>query len=149
MTFGSEIQRLRKQKGLKQYELAEKLGFKSAYLCDIENGRRKPQSNKFIENVCEVLELTDKERKHLYELSYNLPENITNKKQELLSQIANMELRDQLEAKEQMIKNLKEKLEIAMQTLEYLSFDAKRDDDGLEFIKVAHTALKRIKELNK
>ena len=109
MTFGSEIQRLRKQKGLKQYELAEKLGFKSAYLCDIENGRRKPQSNKFIENVCEVLELTDKERKHLYELSYNLPENITNKKQELLSQIANMELRDQLEAKRVKIKYLEEK----------------------------------------
>lgn len=109
MTFGSEIQRLRKQKGLKQYELAEKLGFKSAYLCDIENGRRKPQSNKFIENVCEVLELTDKERKHLYELSYNLPENITNKKQELLSQIANMELRDQLEAERVKIKYLEEK----------------------------------------
>lgn len=110
MTFGGEIKRLRKQKGLKQYELADKLGFKSAYLCDIENGRRKPQSNRFIENVSEVLELTDKERKHLYELSYNLPENITNKKQELLSQIANMELRDQLEAKEQMIKNLQKKL---------------------------------------
>ena len=114
MTFGSEIQRLRKKKGLKQYELAEKLGFKSAYLCDIENGRRKPQSNKFIENVCEVLKLTDKERKHLYELSYNLPENITNKKRELLSQIANMELRDQLEAKEQMIKNLTKKLNRAV-----------------------------------
>lgn len=120
MTFGSEIQRLRKQKGLKQYELAEKLGFKSAYLCDIENGRRKPQSNKFIENVCEVLKLTDKERKHLYELSYNLPENITNKKQELLSQVSNMELRDQLEAKEQMIKNLKEKLEIAIGDLNWI-----------------------------
>ena len=36
---------------------------------------------------------------------------------ELLSQIANMELRDQLEAKEQMIKNLKEKLEIALSIL--------------------------------
>lgn len=107
MTFGSEIQRLRKQKGLKQYELAEKLGFKSAYLCDIENGRRKPQSNKFIENVCEVLELTDKERKNLYELSYNLPENITNKKQEILAQVANMELRDQLEAKDEIIKKMK------------------------------------------
>ena len=110
MTFGGEIQRLRKKKGLKQYELAEKLGFKSAYLCHIENGKRKPQSNKFIENVCEALELTDKERKHLYELSYNLPKNITNKKQEFLSQIANMELRDQLEAKEQMIKDGKESI---------------------------------------
>lgn len=122
MTFGSEIQRLRKQKGLKQYELAEKLGFKSAYLCDIENGRRKPQSNKFIENVCEVLKLTDKERKHLYELSYNLPENITNKKQELLSQVANMELRDQLEIKEQMINNLKADLkraEVYLTNVEY------------------------------
>ena len=36
---------------------------------------------------------------------------------ELLEQIANMELRDQLEAKEQMIKELKEKLEIAIQFL--------------------------------
>lgn len=36
---------------------------------------------------------------------------------ELLSQIANMELRDQLEAKEQMIKELKEKLEIAINAL--------------------------------
>lgn len=122
MTFGKEIKNLREKKGLKQYELAEKLGFKAAYLCDIENGRRKPQSNKFIENVCEVLELTDKERKHLYELSYNLPENITNKKQELLSQIATMDLRDQIEAKEQMIKNLKADLkraEVYLMSVEY------------------------------
>lgn len=38
-------------------------------------------------------------------------------KQELLSQIANMELRDQLEAKEQMIKNLKEQQQIALSAL--------------------------------
>lgn len=36
---------------------------------------------------------------------------------ELLSQIANMELRDQLEAKEQMIKNLKEQQQIALSAL--------------------------------
>lgn len=142
MTFGSEIQRLRKQKGLKQYELAEKLGFKQAYLCDIENGRRKPQSNKFIENVCEALDLTDKERKHLYELSYNLPENITNKKQELLSQIANIELRDQLEAKEQMVKKYKKQLEIAIKCLKDYKYGTK--DKWF-----AETALEQLKELEK
>lgn len=36
-----------------------------------------------------------------------------------LSQIANMELRDQLEAKEQMIKNLKEQLEVTKRTIAY------------------------------
>lgn len=117
MTFGKEIKNLREKKGLKQYELAERLGIKPAYVCDIENGRRKPHSNTFIENVCQALDLTIGERLKLYSLSYNLPENITNKKQELLSQIANMELRDQLEAKEQMIKNLKEQQQIALSAL--------------------------------
>jgi len=37
---------------------------------------------------------------------------------ELLSQVAIMELRDQLEAKEQMIKNLKEKIKIYEKPLE-------------------------------
>lgn len=133
MTFGKEIKNLREQKGLKQYELAEKLGFKAAYLCDIENGRRKPQSNKFIENVCEVLELTDKERKHLYELSYNLPENITDKKQELLSQIANMELQDQIEAKEQMIKKLKEQLDSCEDDIEEISLENDKLREMLSF----------------
>lgn len=119
MTFGSEIQRLRKQKGLKQYELAERLGIKPAYVCDIENGRRKPHSNTFIENVCQALDLTIGERLKLYSLSYNLPRPLSNSKQELLSQIATMELRDQLEAKEQMIKELKEQLEVTKRTIAY------------------------------
>lgn len=41
---------------------------------------------------------------------------MTNKE---LSQIANMELRDQLEAKEQMINNLKEQLEVTKRTIAY------------------------------
>jgi hypothetical protein len=36
---------------------------------------------------------------------------------ELLKEVATMELRDQLEAKEQMIKNLKSQLEIALSAL--------------------------------
>ena len=46
---------------------------------------------------------------------------------ELLSQIANMELRDQLEAKEQMIKNLKEYLGYANSILKANVFIAKSD----------------------
>lgn len=47
-------------------------------------------------------------------------------KQELLSQIANMELRDQLEIKEQMIKKLKVQLEIAIKFMKFVErYDCK------------------------
>ena len=114
MTFGKEIKTLREKKGLKQYELAERWGIKPAYVCDIENGRRKPHSNTFIENVCQALDLNIGERLKLYSLSYGLPKPLSNPKQELLEQVATMELRDQLEAKEQMIKNLKEAISLAL-----------------------------------
>ncbi len=40
--LGKKIQRLRKQKGLSQEELAEKLGFSRVYMGYIEQGRETP-----------------------------------------------------------------------------------------------------------
>lgn len=40
--LGKKIQKLRKQKGLSQEELAEKLGFSRVYMGYIEQGRETP-----------------------------------------------------------------------------------------------------------
>lgn len=49
---------------------------------------------------------------------------------ELLSQVSIMELRDQLEAKEQMIKELKEKLEIAIGDLNWIKEHSDKFDSS-------------------
>ena len=73
---------------------------------------------------------------------------------ELLEQIANMELRDQLEAKEQMIKKLKAQLEIAEQCM--LRVNAKCHACGDQCHHAVYyakrtimTALKNIEELDR
>jgi transcriptional regulator with XRE-family HTH domain len=56
MTIGQKIKQIRKEKGLTQKELAQKLGFTSQNLAQYENGKRLPKTEtlKKIANVLEV-----------------------------------------------------------------------------------------------
>jgi len=50
----NNIAKIRKEKGLSQKELAEKLQIGNEWLCHIENGSRIPSLN-LINNICKVL----------------------------------------------------------------------------------------------
>ena len=54
--IGAKIRFLRKQKNLKQVQLAEKAGLACSTLCDIEKGRLSP-SIKSLEKIAEALEM--------------------------------------------------------------------------------------------
>jgi len=110
MTIGEMIKEFRLEKGIKQTELAKEVGITKEWLCAIETGK-KQISVKLAYKIVNYLPLTPEEKGRFVAL-IKYPE-----RKKTLEQIANMELRDQLEAKEQMIKNLKEKLEIALSTL--------------------------------
>lgn len=54
--LGATITAVRKEKGMKQYELAEKSGLAGSTICDIEKGRLTP-SLKTLEKIAETLEI--------------------------------------------------------------------------------------------
>jgi len=54
--LGTKIQALRKQKNIKQIQLAEKAGLACSTLCDIEKGRLNP-SIKSLEKIAAALEV--------------------------------------------------------------------------------------------
>lgn len=54
-TFGSFVSARRKQAGLSQSTLAARLRVSNTYLSDIENNRRHPASQQFLEDLsCEL-----------------------------------------------------------------------------------------------
>jgi repressor LexA len=55
MTLGQEIKRLRKQSGLTQVELAERLGVTQAYITNIENGHRSNLHQELWLKLCSAL----------------------------------------------------------------------------------------------
>ena len=52
------IKQIRKERNMRQKELAEKAEISPQFLCDIEHGRRKPSIDTAIK-IAEVLNITD------------------------------------------------------------------------------------------
>lgn len=57
MSFGAKVAEARKQAGLSQKKLAEKIGKSPQYLNDIEHGKRNPDSDELIEAFAKALNL--------------------------------------------------------------------------------------------
>ena len=53
-----DIKQIREEKSMSQKELADKIGVSQQFLCDIENGRRKPSIDTAIK-IARVLNITD------------------------------------------------------------------------------------------
>lgn len=70
MTFGEEIRELRKQVGLSQRDLAERIGIHFTYLSKIENGRADPPSEDVIRKLAEEL---NSDPHHLIVLAGKMP----------------------------------------------------------------------------
>ena len=58
LPFGEYVKRRREQLGLTMRALADAVKISPAYLCDIENGNRKPPE-KFLGQFAEVLQITE------------------------------------------------------------------------------------------
>lgn len=56
MNLGTTIKKLRKQRGLKQFEFAERANITAAYLSLVETGQREPSLD-FLKKISEVLSL--------------------------------------------------------------------------------------------
>jgi transcriptional regulator with XRE-family HTH domain len=78
-SFGGEIARLRKKKGFSIREFAKKVmkedqePMSPSYLCDIEQGRRKPPALEVIRRMAELL---DADFDHLLDLANRTPPDI-------------------------------------------------------------------------
>ena len=55
--FGLEISQARERMGLKQHELARKIGISTTYLSDIERGRRRPLRGRMLKRLARDLNL--------------------------------------------------------------------------------------------
>lgn len=60
-TFGRLIQRLRRERGLTQRQLAASLGLDFTYLSKVENDRGEPPGEETVRKLAEVLETDDEE----------------------------------------------------------------------------------------
>lgn len=66
-TFGEMLRRMRRDKNIGQRELADKLGIAPAYLCDVEKGFRSPFNRNRLEEICQILQLSESDRAALYD----------------------------------------------------------------------------------
>lgn len=66
-TFGETLRRMRREKNIGQRELADKLGIAPAYLCDIEKGFRAPFNKSRLDEICQLLQLSESDRADLYD----------------------------------------------------------------------------------
>lgn len=57
MTFGQRLRKIRKEKGLKQGELAQKVGIKQTLISRYEKGHNQPTLER-IEWLCRALEVS-------------------------------------------------------------------------------------------
>ena len=69
MTFGSYLQKLRKEQGLRQSDLAETLGVSTVYICDIEKDRRNPPDYTKLQLIEHKLQLSPEKIDKFYDLA--------------------------------------------------------------------------------
>jgi len=57
-TFGQLLKGIRREKGVSQRELADKVGIDFSYISKVENDRMAPPSADTIQRMCEVLQVS-------------------------------------------------------------------------------------------
>ena len=67
--FGAFIIEKRKERDLSARQLAIALDISPVYMCDIEKGRRTSYSDEFLENLRQVLLLSEEESERMYDLA--------------------------------------------------------------------------------
>ena len=57
-TFGQLLKAIRREKGVSQRDLADRVGIDFSYISKVENDRMAPPSADTIQKICEVLEVS-------------------------------------------------------------------------------------------
>lgn len=65
--FSTKLKSLRIERGFRQVELAEKLGYEQSYVSAVELGIKGPPADEFLARLVCVLNLSEEERKALYQ----------------------------------------------------------------------------------
>lgn len=64
--FASLLHEMRTQRGLRQFELAEMIGYEKSYLSSLEIGTKGPPTPEFVERLIATLKLEAEEQSRLY-----------------------------------------------------------------------------------
>lgn len=67
--FGDFLQKKRTEKRITLRKMAELLGITAPYLTDIEKDRRNPPEKKKLEQISEILSLSDEDKTTMYDLA--------------------------------------------------------------------------------
>ncbi len=76
MTFGEFLQRKREENQITLRKMAELLDFSAPFLSDVEKSRRNPPDLSKLEQIAEILHLTDDERNEMFELAGEMRDSI-------------------------------------------------------------------------
>ena len=68
-TFGAFLKAKRKERAMTVRVIAENLGMALGYYGDVESGRRTPVDLDFLNKIIEILQLTDDDKRTLYDLA--------------------------------------------------------------------------------
>jgi len=64
--FGRMLEQLRRSRGLQQSQLAAEAGVQSCYISAMENGRKGPPSSSVFNQLTQILDLSEAERRDLW-----------------------------------------------------------------------------------
>lgn len=67
--FGKFVTKRRKDKGLSLRKMADLVGFSPAYWSDIEKGRRNPPNIDKLEEIAEILNLSQEEKENMIDMA--------------------------------------------------------------------------------
>lgn len=94
--FGERLEQLRRERGLKQVELAELVGIKASYVSVLERGHKGAPSKYVLKKIIEKLHLSEQEQKALLhdaeisDFTLKIPTGISRSEFELIHQLKNV-----------------------------------------------------------
>lgn len=74
--FGEFLQRKREERKITLRKMAEQLGFSAPFLSDVEKDRRNPPELSKLEQIAEILNLTDDEKQTMLNLAGKKRESV-------------------------------------------------------------------------
>lgn len=91
--FGKRLEKLRRERNLKQIELANLVGIKASYVSVLERGHKGAPSKAILERIIQKLELDDHERQALIkdaeisDFTFKVPKGTSSSEFELLHKL--------------------------------------------------------------
>jgi transcriptional regulator with XRE-family HTH domain len=91
--FAMKFRELRYQRGMRQHELADRMGFKRSYVSALENDLKNAPTEEFLEAACSALQLSESEANALRQAHlasqrrYAVPEDVSPETFEFIAEL--------------------------------------------------------------